>query len=54
MKVFRLLKSSLNEVEQVPFQKEKDIQSLVENNTDTLFNLRFIQTELSVDKFNES
>lgn len=51
MKLFRLLKSSLNEVEQVPFQKEKDIQSLVESNTDTLFNLRFIQTELSVDKY---
>lgn len=51
MKLFRLLKSSLNEVEQVPFQKEKDIQSLVESNTDILFNLRFIQSELSVDKY---
>jgi predicted transport protein len=51
MKVFRLNKTNLNEEEQIPFKLEKDIQSLVEDNTDTIFNLRFIQTELSVDKY---
>ena len=51
MKLFRLNKINLNEVEQVPFKLEKDIQSLVDGNTDAIFNLRFIQTELTVDKY---
>jgi len=51
MKLFRLNKSNLNEVEQVPFKLEKDIQSLVEGNVESIFNLKFIQTELSVDKY---
>ena len=51
MKLFRLNKTNLNEVEQVPFKLEKDIQSLVEGNVESIFNLKFIQTELSVDKY---
>mgnify|MGYP000338274225 CR=1 FL=1 len=50
MKLFGLNKTNLNEVEQIPFKLEKNIQSLVESNVESLFNLRFIQTELSVDK----
>ena len=51
MKLFRLNKTNLNEVEQIPFKLEKDIQSLVEGNVESIFNLKFIQTELSVDKY---
>ena len=42
MKVFRLNKTKLNEVEKVPFKLEKDIQSLVEGNVESIFNLKFI------------
>jgi len=51
VKLFRLNKTNLNEVEQIPFKLEKDIQSLVEGNVESIFNLKFIQTELSVDKY---
>lgn len=51
MKLFRLNRTNLNEVEQIPFKLEKDIQSLVEGNVESIFNLKFIQTELSVDKY---
>mgnify|MGYP001152504971 FL=1 len=49
MKLFRLNKTNLNEVEQIPFKLERDIQNLVEVNTESVFNLKFIQSELSVD-----
>lgn len=51
MKVFTLNKTNLNEVEQLPFKLERDIQNLVEVNTESVFNLKFIQSELSVDKY---
>ena len=51
MKLFRLNKTNLNEVEQIPFKLEKDIQSLVEVNVESVFNLKFIHSELSVDKY---
>ncbi len=51
MKLFRLNKTNLNEVEQIPFKLERDIQNLVEVNTESVFNLKFIQSELSVDKY---
>ena len=51
MKLFRLNKKNLDEVKQIPFKLEKDIQSLVEVNVESVFNLKFIQSELSVDKY---
>lgn len=51
MKLFKLNKTNLNEVEQIPFKLEKDIQSLMEVNVESVFNLKFIQSELSVDKY---
>jgi hypothetical protein len=39
MKVFNLNKTDLNEVEQLPFKLERDIQNLVEVNTESVFNL---------------
>jgi predicted transport protein len=52
MKVFKLNnKSNLQEVDQLSFKLEKNIQDLVEKNTESVFNLKFIQSELSVDKY---
>jgi hypothetical protein len=51
MKLFRLSKTDLNEVEQIPFKLEKNIQDLVEKNTESVFNLKFIQSV--EDKFIE-
>ena len=45
MKVFKLNnKSNLQEVEQLSFKLEKNIQDLVEKNTESVFNLKFIQS----------
>lgn len=51
MELYNINENSLNKVESKPFKLEKDIQQLVENNTETLFQLEFICTELSVDKY---
>jgi hypothetical protein len=51
MKVFNLTKNNIEEVEQERFKLEKDIQSLVEGNVNTLFNLSFVSSELSVGNY---
>ena len=51
MKLFNQKKDSVDEVKQIPFKLERDIQNLVEKNTESIFNLLFIQSELRVDKY---
>ena len=51
MKLFIENKTLLNEVEQTSFKLEKDIQSLVEKNTENVFNLKLIKSELSVGQY---
>jgi len=51
MDLYNLKKNKLEEVQRVSFDLEKDIQSLVEENLETLFNLEFVSTEFSVDNF---
>jgi hypothetical protein len=51
MKLFNIEDGIVEVVQSLPFKLEKDIQSLVESNTEKLFNLKFIQTELTVDKY---
>lgn len=51
MKVFSLTNKLLEEVEHQRFKFEKDIQILVEDNTNTLFNLSLVSSELSVGKY---
>ena len=51
MKLFNVKNNKIEEVEQKPFKLEKEIQSLVESNTESIFNLKFVQTELTVDKY---
>jgi len=51
MELYNLNKDNLEEVRLVPFKLEKDIQQLVEKNTESIFELEFIETEFRVDKY---
>ena len=50
MQLFNNKNDKLNLVEEKPFKLEKDIQELVEKNSDSLLGLEFIGTEITVDK----
>ena len=51
MDLYNLKKNKLEEVERVSFKLEKEIQTLVEENVETLFDLEFISSEFSVGGF---
>ena len=51
MDLYKINKSNLEEINQESFNLEKEIQSLVEKNLETLFNLEFISTEFTVGDF---
>ncbi len=51
MQLFQNTKNVLNPLEQESFKLEQDIQSLVENNMEALFELEFVSTEFSVAEF---
>ena len=51
MELFNLKNDKVEEVELKPFKLEKDIQSLVEKNTETFFQLEFIYSELTVGNY---
>ena len=51
MEVFNLKNDKVEEVELKPFKLEKDIQNLVEKNTETFFELEFIYSELTVGDY---
>src|SRR6056300_1379231 len=51
MKVFDNNKNSLKTVTIKPFNSELEIQSLVEKNTEEIFNLEFIKSEVSVGSY---
>jgi RecB family endonuclease NucS len=51
MKLFDIRKNKVEEVEQLPFKLERDIQNLIEPNLDTFFGLKFIKSEFTVDKY---
>ena len=51
MEVFNLKKDKVEEVELKPFKLERDIQNLVEKNTETFFQLEFIYSELTVGNY---
>jgi len=44
MELYNLNKENLEEVNLVPFKLEKDIQALVEKNTESIFELDFIES----------
>ena len=51
MKLYNFKNEKVSEVNQIPFKLEKEIQSLVEKNTESIFDLLFIQSELTVNKY---
>ena len=51
MELYHLNKDNLEEVRLVPFKLEKDIQALVEKNTESIFEFEFIETEFVVEKY---
>ena len=52
MDLYNLKKNKLEEVDRVNFKLEKEIQTLVEENVETLFNLEFIYSYfLLYDRF---
>ena len=51
MEVFNLKNDKVEEVELRPFKLERDIQNLVEKNTETFFQLEFISSELTVGNY---
>ena len=51
MDLYKVKNNKLEQVDIESFKLEKDIQSLVEKNLDTLFDLEFVSTEYSVGEF---
>ena len=51
MKLFKLDNNSLKHIRTEPFGLEKDIQNVVENSLDELFDLEFVKTEFSIQGF---
>ena len=51
MQLFQNTKNVLNPLERESFKLERDIQSLVEHNMESLFGLEFVSTEFSIAEF---
>jgi len=51
MKLFDIRNKKVEEVEQLSFKLERDIQNLIEPNVETFFGLKFVKSEFSVDKY---
>jgi len=51
MQLFSCNNDILNPLDKKPFALEKDIQTLVENNLETLFSLQFVSTEFTITDF---
>ena len=51
MELYNLKKDKLEEVRLIPFKLEKNIQSLIEKNTESIFELEFIESEFKVEKY---
>ena len=51
MDLYNLKKNKLEPIDRESFDLEKDIQTLVENNLETLFSLEFVSTEFTIGEF---
>ena len=51
MDLYKITKNKLESIESDPFKLEKEIQSVVELNVETLFGLEFVKSEFSLGKF---
>ena len=51
MKLFSIDNNKITSVSTNPFQLERDIQKLIENNVQELFDLEFVKSELTIQNF---
>ena len=51
MELYNIKKNTLTQIETTTFNLEKDIQKLIENNTQEIFNLDFVSSEFSLNQF---
>jgi len=51
MDVYSIKKNSINTIELIPFENEREIQDLVEGNTETLFGVEFVSSEFKIEEF---
>ena len=51
MGLYKITKNKLESIERDPFKLEKEIQSVVESNVETLFGLEFVKSEFSLVQF---
>ena len=51
MDLYKIKKDTLEPIERDPFKLEKEIQSVVESNVETVFGLEFVKSEFSLGKF---
>jgi hypothetical protein len=51
IELYNIKKNKVFQIETTPFNLEKDIQKLVEQNTQELFNLDFVSSEFSLNEF---
>ena len=51
MDLYSIKGNKLNTVELNSFKKEREIQDLVENNTETLFDIDFVSSEFKIGEF---
>ena len=51
MAIYKLEKSDLTQVTEIPFLLEKDIQQLVESNIADMFGYVFVSTEFSISEY---
>ena len=51
MDVYSIKNSTINSIKLNPFKKERDIQNLVEKNTEKLFGVEFICSEFTIGQF---
>lgn len=51
MNLYKLNKTKLEEIKNIPFKLERDIQNLVEENLEMLFGLEFVKSEFPLKNF---
>jgi len=51
MDLYKLNNSKLEQLESEPFKLERDIQTLIEDNCREIFNLKFVKTEFTIQKY---
>jgi predicted transport protein len=51
MKLFKIKGNQLTDISTTSFKLEKDIQTLIENNLESVFGIQFVKTELTIKSF---